>query len=89
MKCYNYDDNGRFSGEGEADESPLQPGMFLLPANATFTEPPAVDEGQAAFWVGDEWMIKILDDLVPLEDRLAQAPNGMFGGPTLGELYAG
>lgn len=39
MKIYNYDDNGIFINEGIADESPLEPGVFLIPANSTTIEP--------------------------------------------------
>lgn len=39
MKIYNYDDNGIFINEGIADESPLEPGVFLIPGCSTTVEP--------------------------------------------------
>ena len=39
MKIYNYDDNGIFINESIADESPLEPGVFLIPAGSTTIEP--------------------------------------------------
>ena len=39
MKIYNYDDNGFYVGESLADESPLEPGVFLIPGCSTTVEP--------------------------------------------------
>ena len=39
MKIYNYDDNGIFIGESIADESPLETGVFLIPAFSTTEKP--------------------------------------------------
>ena len=39
MKIYNYDENLFFTSESIADESPLEKGVYLIPANATTVEP--------------------------------------------------
>ena len=49
---------GVFLGVDFAQESPLEPGVFLLPAGATFVEPPQVPEGKQAVWGGDIWSVQ-------------------------------
>lgn len=57
MIAYNYNQNGEFIGIEEAQESPLEPGIFLIPAYATTITPPVVDEGEIQVWNGDNWII--------------------------------
>lgn len=56
MRIYHLDRvTGELVGEGEARESPLEPGVFLIPAHATATEPPAAQSGHARVWDGSAW----------------------------------
>jgi hypothetical protein len=51
---------GVFLGVDFAQESPLELGVFLLPAGATFVEPPQVSDGQQAVWNGDSWEVQAI-----------------------------
>lgn len=48
------DEEGYFVGLTLADESPLEPGVFLIPARCVDVEPPLLPEGQRARWE-DAW----------------------------------
>lgn len=59
MKVYNYDpETGIYINEGIADESPLEEGVWLIPAHATDVAPPATPEGKVAVWKGSDWAIE-------------------------------
>ena len=51
------DANGYFIGQTTADESPLEPGVFLLPAGAVDAPTPVIPEGQRAKWNGS-WVFE-------------------------------
>lgn len=54
--CYQLDRAGLLQGETVADESPLEAGVYLLPAGCTFTAPPAeVPDGKWPRWNGAAW----------------------------------
>lgn len=48
MLAYQYDTAGLYAGQTEADESPLEPGIYHLPARSTLEPPPAE-------WPDDRW----------------------------------
>jgi len=61
MNIYHYiADTGIFYSEGIADESPLEPGVFLIPAHATTVAPPAVTEPEIAVFRDGEWSVEVL-----------------------------
>ena len=49
--------DGRYVGPTEADESPLEPGVWLIPAGAVETPPPEAPEGHFARWSGKAWEV--------------------------------
>lgn len=58
MLAYQYDLAGLLIGATEADESPLEPGVYLLPARCTLTPPPeSVPDDKWPRWNGVEWQL--------------------------------
>lgn len=56
MIAYQFDLAGLYLGETEADESPMEPGVYLLPAHCTLVAPPAaVPEGRWPRFNGATW----------------------------------
>lgn len=59
-EVFGYDECGKYIGPvmlGAGDLSPLEDGVWLLPANTTDTSPPSSD-GMTAFWIGDAWELR-------------------------------
>ncbi|MEF2146635.1 MAG: hypothetical protein V3573_14410 [Desulfovibrionaceae bacterium] len=56
MQIYYYHRaTGEFLGVGKADPSPLEPGAFLIPANATTTPAPMPVNGKVRVWGNGVW----------------------------------
>ncbi len=54
MKVFHYHQESRiYLGESVADLSPLEPGMWLVPASATEVPPPVPADGEVAVFQGD------------------------------------
>ena len=59
MNIYNYDpETNQYNFSSVADESPLEPGEYLIPAYATTIAPPTAGENEAPFWTGSAWEIR-------------------------------
>lgn len=60
--AYSYlESTGEYSGATLAQLSPMDVGVYLLPANATFEEPPADDGTNWPYWNGAAWELRDLD----------------------------
>jgi|GEM_PF-1511320 len=98
MKVYKYSaKTGEFLGATMADPSPLEPGKFLVPANATEQEPPKagvqeVAVFEAGIWAlkpdfrGQEFYHKTNGSLVVLT-AIGPIPDELAALPRPGELY--
>lgn len=74
MIAYQSDHDGWYAGTVEADESPLEPGVFLLPGGAVWAAPPP-----ERYWIdglrprlsGKGWVLQLFPQMSPSE-KLAQ-----------------
>jgi hypothetical protein len=46
-----------YVGPATAHESPLEPGVFLIPGGCVETPPPEIPEYKAALWRGEQWQL--------------------------------
>lgn len=55
---YNYSpENGEYIGKGEADESPLEPGVYHFPAHSTEIAPPAISDHEVSVFSSGAWLV--------------------------------
>ena len=100
MIAYSYDDNGKYVGTYNCQLDPMATkregyDVYLLPANATFEEPPDYDpETEISVWNGEAWTVEILADKTEpepepepaqptLDDRVTRLENAIEKGLTL------
>jgi hypothetical protein len=72
MRIFNYDSAGFYIGESVADESPLEPGVFLVPANATTLVPPTVNEGFRPCFYDGGWHAAAFTPITPVEEPVRE-----------------
>jgi len=64
---YQLDQNGAYLGETIAHESPLEPGIYLIPGGCVETAPPETNEGQVAVWDGVWTLVDLPEPEKPKE----------------------
>ena len=75
MIVYNYTPEGIYRDSEEAMESPLESGVFLIPAGATSVKPPEVGNGFHAVWNGWEWNITAIPEPPIVEPEITDILN--------------
>lgn len=66
------DKDGYFVGMTEADESPLEPGVYLMPAMTVDADPPVIPAGQVAKWGDGAW---VYEPEPPGPDPIPEPPD--------------
>jgi len=86
MKAYQFNsETHEYVDEVERQPSPLEPGVYWLPANSTDVPPPLLQEREAAVWMGKGWNVIPDYRLVPLWHKQTLAPMYV----KLGEIPSG
>jgi hypothetical protein len=93
MKIYHYHPvTGEYLSEADADESPLEPGVYLVPAHATTEQPPSALTSETVIWDGHSWNLIALPEPsiseVPTPEPLVEEPvePGVYTPPVLPTL---
>ena len=85
--AYQFDYAGLFAGVTDADESPLEPGVFLLPGRCTFDPPPAdVPNDKWPRWHGTDWELVARPTATESENPLAKLQAFLTANPNVAEL---
>lgn len=87
MNIYHYDRaTGFFLGVDSALPSPLEPGVFLIPACATDVAPPAASEGKVARFNDGQWELAPIPVIEPAPEEEQPAERINPEPPTMSEL---
>lgn len=89
---------GYFVGPVVADESPMEPGVYLIPGGAVDIPPPNIPAGKVALWQGGGWAFVLPPDEaqeenppvdgVPQSVTMRQARLALLGAGLLDDVNA-
>lgn len=91
MNVYSFNQNtNEYIGQDVADESPLEPGIYLTPALSTLISPPETAENEAAIFDrnSNSWSVVADYRIVSLWDKTTAAKVAAALGKTPDELNA-
>lgn len=74
MQIYHYDQSGLYLGDSAADPSPLEPGVFLIPAGATATKPPSARDGYLYRFVNGAWEEQYIEPVSEADQPIEPEP---------------
>lgn len=84
IEVYSYNNEGIYVGITVADKSPLENGIYLIPANATTIKPPEIQEGYIQKFNGTGWdVVEIINKkylLIDLSNRKFGFNNEIIDG---------
>lgn len=82
MIAYQFNTAGLYVGTTEADESPLEPGVYLVPARCTLVAPPeSVPDDKWPRWNGSAWELVNRPVLAAPEDPVAKLAAFLAANP--------
>ena len=64
------DQQSYYMGSTVADESPLEPGIYLMPAGTIDAEQPIIPKNHRARWVDNSWTFESLPIIVSAESSI-------------------
>lgn len=62
---YLFDESGDLIGIYQAQESPLEPGIFITPTASTDIEPPTFTENQTCKFIEGSWVVADVPKVIP------------------------
>lgn len=85
--AYQFDHAGLLVGTTDADESPLEPGVFLLPTRCTFLKPPRrIPNGKWPRFNGVKWAMVSRPTQRETENPLAKLQAFLQANPDVADL---
>lgn len=87
LTVYQFDESGAYAGPTEADESPREPGVFLMPARCTEVPPPdEFPEGMWPRWNGQQWLLTRKPSQVDRQDPVNKLKEFLANNPDVEAL---